>query len=89
MKEIRSLFYALIKKDSSKSKTSLAEEDTKSTSNMHTSIPQIFDSEIEDSFFGSISEGNESILVQKVPRRITQPAASIPNSQSSTISEAL
>ncbi|CAG9316372.1 unnamed protein product [Blepharisma stoltei] len=89
MKEIKSLFLALLKKDSSKSNQSLTEEDTKSTTNPQTSISRVFDSEIDDSFFGSISEGNESVLVQKIPRRSSQPASAIPLTHSNSMNEAL
>lgn len=87
MQGLKSLFEALLKKDSANQ--SLAEEDTKSSSNITSRAPTLFESTLQDSLLGSISEGNESMLAQRIPPTTVQLATSIPSSHSDVMSQAL
>ncbi|CAG9320119.1 unnamed protein product [Blepharisma stoltei] len=88
MQSLKSLFGALVKK-SFENRQSIGEEDTKSSENQSSPSPILYESEIQDSFLGSISEGTESMLAQKIPPSGFQLATVIPSTHSDVMSHAL
>lgn len=99
-KGIKHLLESITHKDEKNNKQSVEEEDTKSSSNRYSAsplsailTPHFSNSKIQesftDSFFGSISEGTDSMMAQKVPQLVKTPATQIPTMLDQTLNNAL